>query len=273
MAIMIDTIARQFAVQIPTTAPMVIKVGGSIFDRVHETIDVIADAWQRGIPVVVVHGGGPLINEWLRKLNVTPQFINGRRVTDAATLEIVRAVLIGNINSEIVRQLVTHDCTAVGISGMDMQLIRTRRAESAMGLVGYVEEIQIKPLTRLMSAGFLPVISPLCLGPDGECLNVNADDVATAIACALHASRLIFMSDVPGVKGSDGSIIPLLTPDKVQLLIADGIITGGMVPKVQSCIQAIDDITSIHIIDGSQPTLLARAMYITGEEAGTRFVR
>ena len=233
--------------------PVVIKIGGSTLDDARPALTEIANLWRAGWQPVVVHGGGPAINTMLEKLGVKPHFIDGRRVTDSATLEVVRAVLVGQINSEIVRILEAQHCAAVGLSGLDGQMVRARRAAPELGLVGLINAVFPALPRTLTRTGFVPVIAPLGLGPEDECLNINADDVATALAAALHASSLIFLSNVSGVKDDHGQLIPRLTRSRAAALIADGIIAGGMVPKIQGCLAALDRVPSIHIVDGAIP--------------------
>ena len=240
--------------------PIVIKIGGSVLDDATETLDAITTLWQTGRKPVLVHGGGPMINQWLDRLGIVPQFIDGRRVTDAVTLEVVRTVLIGQVNTELVRVLSKSGVRAIGLNGMGSGLIRAHRAAPALGLVGLVDSVDISPVQILCDAGFLPVIAPLCLGPDGECLNVNADDVATAVAIALDAEDLIFLSNVPGVRDTAGEIVHTLTRTHALDMIAQGIISGGMVPKIESCLNALEQVHTIHILDGADPRALTSVL-------------
>jgi acetylglutamate kinase len=261
--------ARENSVQV---SPVVIKVGGSVLDQKDELVTAITALWRSGRQPVLVHGGGPVINGWLQRLGIEPHFIDGRRVTDDATLEIVRTVMIGQINSELVRSFAAQGVPAVGLNGLDAGMIRARRAPKQLGMVGYVEEVDAYLLRSLCLGGFLPVIAPLSTGPGGECLNVNADDAATAIACSLAAEALVFLSNVPGVRGVQGDIIPSLTPREIDNLIATGVITGGMIPKVESCVHALDYVQAVHIVDGSQSHNLMDTL--AGDQAsGTRITR
>lgn len=255
-----------------TFGPVVIKLGGSVLDEALGMLDDVAALWRAGYPVTLVHGGGPAINRWLAQMGVTPRFINGRRVTDAATLTVVRAVMAGEINTEIVRQLGLRGVRAVGLSGLDAAMIQARRAEPDLGLVGLHPHADPLALRAILAAGALPVVTPLGLGPAGECLNINADDVATAIAIALHAAELIFLSDVPGVCDTTGTVIPTLTPASVRELLATGIITSGMIPKIEGCLAALAAVRRVHIIAGNAPgTLLATLT--NGHHPGTLLVQ
>jgi acetylglutamate kinase len=249
----------------------VVKIGGSMMARLDDALADVAAAHRAGHAIVLVHGGGPAINAWLARLGVTPIFLGGRRVTDAATLDVARAILIGQINSEIVRSLVAEGVPATGLSGMDGGMIRARRAAPELGLVGLPDRVHLSLLIALLQAGFMPVIAPLCLGPDDECLNVNADDVATAIAATLGAGDLVFASDVPGVQDATGAIVPHLTEGQARDLLAEGIITGGMAPKVENCLMVLRHVPHVHILDGTIPGGIVQAL--AGRSPGTRFVR
>ncbi len=253
----------------------VIKIGGSVLDDSIAILEEISELWKSGRRIALVHGGGPVIDVWMRRMGVTPVFINGRRVTDAATLEIVRSVLIGKINSEIVRALQTFGVRAVGLCGMDGGMIRAKRANPELGLVGLAELADGDLLETLLSAGFLPVIAPLCLGPDDECLNVNADDAANCIARALRAENLVFLSNVSGVYSAGKSLIPILTEEHARELLAQGVISGGMAPKIEACLAALDDVAAVHIIEGSHPGIVLRAFadHDGDEPVGTRIIR
>lgn len=249
-----DTVGRTFLSAVPALPDVaqpicVVKIGGSTLDDAAGVLDGLADLWRAGGPLVVVHGGGPIIDAWLRRLGIAPRFVAGRRVTDVATLEVVRAVMGGAINSELVAALVARGVPALGLTGLAAGLLHADRAAPEHGLVGIAPFAEDLPLRALLAGGFVPVIAPLALGPDGECLNVNADDAATAIARALGADHLLFVSDVPGVLDATGNIIPRLTASQAADLLADGTVTGGMIPKMQACLAALDDIRAIHIVD------------------------
>ncbi len=253
----------------------VIKIGGSVLDDSDTILEEISVLWKAGRRIAIVHGGGPVIDEWMRRMGVNPVFINGRRVTDAATLEIVRSVLIGKINSEIVRTLQILGVRAVGLCGMDGGMVRAKRANPELGLVGLAELANTDLIETLHTAGFMPVIAPLCLGPDNECLNVNADDVANSIARALRAENLVFLSNVSGVYSAGHTLIPALTAEHARKLIAQGVISGGMAPKIEACLAALDDVASVYIVEGSLPGVVLRAFsdHSGGAPVGTRIMR
>jgi acetylglutamate kinase len=249
----------------------VVKIGGSTLADAAGVLDGLADLWRAGGPLVVVHGGGPIIDAWLRRLGIAPRFVAGRRVTDAATLEVVRAVMGGVINSDLVAALVARGVPALGLNGLAAGLLHAQRAAPEHGLVGIAPYADDASLRALLAGGFVPVIAPLALGPEDECLNVNADDAATAIARALGADHLLFVSDVPGVLDAAGQIIPRLTAAQARDLLANGTITGGMIPKLQACLAALDAIRTIHIVDADAAGDL-RAITAGEGAIGTRIV-
>ena len=222
---------------------------------------------QIGIHPVVVHGGGPQIGEMLKRLKVESVFVDGLRVTDAATVEIVEMVLSGSINKQIVNEINAAGGTAIGLSGKDgglIQAIKLRRRrrdpesniESILdlGFVGEPSLVNPKILTPLEQAGMIPVIAPIGVGPNGETYNINADTVAGAVAAALDASRLLLLTDVAGVLDKAGELIPDLTPERVRALMSDGTISGGMIPKLETCIDAVESgVEAAVVLDGRVP--------------------
>ncbi len=215
-----------------------------------------------GINPVIVHGGGPQIGKMLKKLKIDSEFKEGLRVTDEATMDVVEMVLVGKVNKEIVNQINLRGGMAVGLSGKDGWLIRARKLEMViskdhappeiidLGRVGEVVEIQSELISTLEEKGFIPVIAPVGVDRDGTTYNINADDVAAAIACALKAKRLILLTDVAGIM-SKGELISSITRRDALEAISRGIITGGMIPKVKCCIEAIEEgVEKTHIIDG-----------------------
>ena len=222
---------------------------------------------QIGIHPVVVHGGGPQIGQMLERLKIKSAFVDGLRVTDAETVEIVEMVLSGSINKQIVSAINAAGGTAIGISGKDGNLIqasklrRTRRDENSniekildLGFVGEPERIDPQILTSLEQSGMIPVIAPIGIGADGETYNINADTVAGAIAAAVGASRLLLLTDVIGVLGTDGELLTDLTVERVRDLRADGTISGGMIPKLETCVEAVSKgVDAAVILNGRVP--------------------
>jgi len=266
----------------------VIKYGGSA-----QTEDSLKDAFAQdivllnfiGIHPVIVHGGGPMISATMKKMGKTPDFVQGQRVTDKETMDIVEMVLGGLINKEIVSLINSHGGRAVGLSGKDGGLIRARKkllkkktpeGEEELidiGLVGEVESIEPEILASLKDDGFIPVISPIGAGRGGESFNINADFVASSIASALRAEKLILITDVPGIKDKNGNIISTLKNSMIKRLITNGVISGGMLPKVQACSDALRaGVGKTHIIDGRVPHCLLLEIF-TKEGIGTEVVR
>jgi acetylglutamate kinase len=237
---------------------------------------------QVGIHPVVVHGGGPQIGRMLERLKIKSEFVDGLRVTDAETVEIVEMVLSGTINKEIVAAISAAGGTAVGLSGKDGHLIQARKLTRSrrdpdsniekvldLGYVGEPTEVNASMLTRLEQGGMIPVIAPIGAGPDGETFNINADTVAGAVAAAIKATRLLLLTDVTGVLDKERTLIPELTVRRARELIADGTISGGMIPKLETCIEAIEGgLEAAVILDGRVPHALLLEIF-TNHGVGT----
>lgn len=252
----------------------VIKIGGSTLEKAQGIFRDIVALHDAGRFPVVVHGGGPAINEWLRRTGVEPHFIDGRRVTDRAALAVVRAVMVGQLNGDIVRHLNAAGGRAVGLSGLDADMILANRAAPELGFVGHVTAVDTALIRLVGAAGYIPVITPLGLDADGECLNINADDAALAVAVALRAGDLVFLSDVAGVHDRQGERIATLTPALARDLIANGTITGGMIPKIEACTAALAQVGRVAIVDGAVPDCLMQALGASAALAvGTHIVR
>jgi acetylglutamate kinase len=216
-----------------------------------------------GINPVIVHGGGPQINETLKRYGIVSEFVKGMRVTDAATMSVVEMVLTGQVNKEVVGYINQHGGKAVGLSGKDGSLLLCRKMLQEMkredgslekidiGFVGEVIKVDTAILNTLEQGGFIPVIAPVGVGSAGESYNINADLVAGRVAAALGAEKLILLTDVAGVKDLDGSLLSSINLFDVPSLIGNGAITGGMIPKVNCCVDALQDgVKKAHIIDG-----------------------
>ena len=251
---------------------LVIKLGGSTLEHQREVLQDIV--WLRawGANPVLVHGGGPYINEWLTKLNIPTQFEQGLRVTDAQTLEVVRMVLLGQVNQRLVSMAAQMGGKAIGLSGTDGSMVRARFADERLGFVGEIETVDPTPVQVLVDQGYIPVVAPLGEGPNGTCLNINADLVAAHLAGALNAEKLIFLSNVIGICRQDGSLISELTEQEAKQLIEQGVINGGMIPKVSACLDALQAVPRVHIVDGREPHVLLRELF-TDQGAGTMIVR
>lgn len=251
---------------------LVIKLGGSTLDNQRDALEDIV--WLRGLGAwpILVHGGGPEINAMLERLEIPRRFERGLRVTDAATLDVVRMVLVGKVNSELVRVIMHLGGRAIGLSGVDGALMRGRPISADLGFVGAVEAVDPGPIEALAGAGYIPIIAPLALGPDGEVLNINADDAAADLARGLSAAKLLYLSDVPGILDRAGQLLSVLSEEQVRTLIADGTIAGGMIPKAEAALRALATTRRVHIVDGREPHVLIRELF-TREGAGTMIER
>ncbi len=232
-------------------AIIVIKLGGHamVSDEALETFarDVVLMR-QVGINPVIVHGGGPMINSMLDKLNIESEFIDGKRVTDSETISVVEMVLSGNVNKKIVQAINKQDGRAVGLSGKDAKLINCVQDKPELGLVGTPKDVNPEVIFNLFENDMIPVVAPLGSSIDGETLNINGDTVSGAIAAALKADRLLLLTDVSGVQDKDGSIITELNSNQIKNLINDGIISGGMI------LMALEGgVRGVVILDGRVP--------------------
>jgi acetylglutamate kinase len=233
---------------------------------------------QLAINPVVVHGGGPQIGAMLEKLGIKSQFSGGLRITDASTVEVVEMVLAGSINKQIVGFISEAGGRAIGLTGKDGNLLRARKltrtlpdsVESVdLGFVGEPERVDITVLADILGREIIPVLAPIAGGADGVTYNINADTFAGAIAGALKAKRLIFLTDVPGVLDKSKTLIPQLSADEARRLIADGTIAGGMIPKVETCIDALElGVEGVVILDGKVPHAVLLEL-LTDHGAGT----
>ena len=253
-------------------AVVVIKLGGHAMSS-HEAMDVFARdvvlMRQVGVNPVVVHGGGPMINEMLARLNIETSFVGGKRVTDEATVEVVEMVLGGRINARIVQALERQGGRAVGLSGKDARLMTCDPADPELGFVGEPAEIDVTILRTLFGAGMIPVIAPLGAGRNGETFNVNGDTAAGAIAGGLKADRLLLLTDVAGVKDRDGNVLTELDSATVRRLTEDGTIAGGMIPKTETAIAALDQgVRGVVILDGRAPNAVLLELF-TDHGAGS----
>jgi acetylglutamate kinase len=225
-----------------------------------------------GIRPVVVHGGGPQISGMLSRLGIETGFVNGLRVTDEATLDVVRMVLNGHVNPRVVGAINAHGNIAVGLSGEDGRMLMAEQRDPALGFVGDVTRVRPGLLESILSDGFVPVVSTVGVDAGGQALNINADTAAGAIAEAVGAEKVIYLTDVAGIRrdvADESSLIQRLTVDEVGALVADGTIAGGMIPKVESCVQAVrGGVRSAHILDGRVPHALLLELF-TDQGVGT----
>ena len=264
---------RRFAGQV-----VVVKYGGNALagategDALALFAQDIVLMHQVGMRPVVVHGGGPQINELMRRLGKQAEFRNGLRVTDADTVDIVRMVLIGQVNPQLVAAINVHGPLAVGVSGEDAGLIRAVCRDPDLGFVGDVESINPTILRGLLDEEFIPVVATIGTDAHGQAFNINADTVAGAIAEALGAEKLVYLTDIEGLRrvvDDPATLIRQTTPGELDALMIDGPIAGGMIPKVESCVQAVrNGVRRSHILDGRIPHVLLLEVF-TDEAIGT----
>ncbi|MDW3224696.1 MAG: acetylglutamate kinase [Paracoccaceae bacterium] len=238
-------------------ATVVIKLGGHAMGS-DEAMDEFARdvvlMRQVGVNPVIVHGGGPMINAMLDKLQITSEFVNGKRVTDAATMEVVEMVLSGLVNKRIVQAINVQGGRAVGLSGKDGGLITCSQTDPELGFVGTPDVVNPRLLRDLTDKEYIPVIAPLGMGHTGETFNINGDTAAGAVAAALKADRLLLLTDVAGVKNTAGEVVTELSAGQIRDMTADGTIAGGMIPKTETALDAIaGGVRAAVILDGRAP--------------------
>ena len=254
---------------------VVVKYGGnamvseSLRQQVMEDIVLL---WLIGVRVVLVHGGGPEITEMMGRLGKKTEFVDGLRVTDRETVDIVQMVLAGKVNKTLVNLLEKKGGRAIGLSGMDDRLIQAEMKDERLGYVGKITGIHIDPVTDLLEKGYIPVISTLGCDEDGNAYNINGDTAAAFIAGALKAERMILMTDIAGIlrkREDPGTLIPRVTMEEIEELKREGIISGGMIPKVDCCIEALRaGVENVVIMDGRIPHSILMEL-LTDEGAGT----
>jgi acetylglutamate kinase len=246
---------------------IVIKLGGHAMSSDAAMASFARDVVlmrQCNVNPVIVHGGGPMINEMLKKLDIKSEFVNGKRVTDAATVEVVEMVLSGKVNKAIVQAINNQGGRAVGISGKDASLLTCTQADPALGLVGEPKTVDATVVQSLIADGMIPVIAPLGAGENGETFNVNGDTAAGAIAAGLKADRLLLLTDVEGVKDAEGDVITSLTSEQVEELTAQGVIAGGMIPKTETALNAVrGGVNAVVIMNGQQENACLLELFTT----------
>ena len=241
-----------------TGAVVVVKFGGNAMGDDTAMAEFARDVVlmrQVGVKVVVVHGGGPMINDLLARLGIESRFVRGKRVTDRATVEVVEMVLSGLVNKRIVQAINDQGGRAVGLSGKDDDLMVCEADDPELGFVGKPVEMNVQVLRDLFNAGIIPVVAPVATGTqENETFNVNGDTAAGAIAGALQADRLLLLTDVAGVKDDSGAVVTQLHPDQVRDLTARGVIAGGMIPKTETALAALEQgVRAVVILDGRVP--------------------
>jgi acetylglutamate kinase len=256
----------------------VMKCGGSTLAALPDSFfSDLKRLQERGDCPVIVHGGGPAISATLDRLGIESEFVDGLRKTSEEVLDVVEMVLAGRINKEIVRRIQRAGARALGLSGTDGMLIRTKPAAQAdkIGFVGEVTHVDAQLIDGIVNLGYIPVIAPIGIGEEGQRYNINADTAAGAVASHLGASRLIVVTDVPGIlkkTGSETVVLPEVTVSEMEAMIASGDIYGGMIPKVRAAAQSIlGNVREVVIVNGTEPEVLSRVL--GGEAIGTRILR
>lgn len=254
---------------------VVVKYGGNAMISEELKMQVMEDIvllWLIGVKPVLVHGGGPEISDMLKKVGKESKFVDGLRVTDKETAEIVQMVLAGKINKQLVNLLGEFGGNAVGISGIDGHLIEAKVKDERLGFVGEITSVNVQPILDLIEKQYIPVVSTVGCDKDGNVYNINADTAASFIAGAMHAERLITMTDIPGILrdvNDPDSIIKRVNIEEARALFDEGVITGGMIPKVECCIEAIEKgVRRVTILDGRVPHAVLLEL-LTDEGAGT----
>ena len=254
---------------------IVIKYGGNAMinpQLKEQVMEDIALLWLIGVKVVLIHGGGPEISETMKKLGKKSEFVNGLRVTDKETVDIVQMVLAGKVNKSLVNLLQMKGGHAVGLSGIDGGILEATMKDEALGYVGEITKIRTQPITDLLEKNYIPVVSTIASDRQGNTYNINGDTAAASIAGALKAERLIMMTDIAGLlrdKDDPSTLIPAVTVSEAKQLFEEGIISGGMIPKVDCCIEAIEKgVRHVVIMDGRVPHSILMEL-LTDEGAGT----
>ena len=252
---------------------ILVKIGGVALGSNDTTVEDIVHLQRQEKQLVVVHGGGKLISEWLKLHGVATRFVGGQRVTDKDSLAVAVAVLAGLVNKEIVAAINQLGGRAIGISGVDGALTRCRLEDGKLGYVGRIVEVNTELLGMLLRAGYVPVIAPLGIytfdrpHDSPQVLNINGDIFASEIAAAIGAQQFVFLTDVPGICDCSGNLLPRLAVSKAEEMVASGVASGGMIPKIRGCIRVADIAVATCIIDGRQPHALRQ--HIEGHGGGT----
>tara|TARA_A100000164_G_scaffold359302_1_gene371843 strand:+ start:1529 stop:2311 length:783 start_codon:yes stop_codon:yes gene_type:complete len=252
----------------------VIKIGGSTINDWHKSVDQIREIINMDNSLVIVHGGGKTVSDWGSKLGIRPEFVKGLRKTDSKTLEVAIAILSGLVNSKLVSFLNNNKINSVGISGLSGNLIKAEINNPDLGLVGEIKSLNINLIRNLLKDKYIPVISPIGMNQNSKnnndsILNINADFVASEIARNLKANKLIYQTDVDGIRDEKGRIISKMTLAQAKELINSGIVVGGMLPKLESCINSMQGVDRSHIINGSDNSLIE---VFKGNRIGTEII-
>lgn len=255
---------------------LVIKCGGSTLDRLpfsfyEDLVELASQGWEP----VIVHGGGPAISRTLEKMGIAPQFVDGLRVTDAPTLEVVKMVLLGQTNKQVVGNIQLAKGKSVGVSGIDGATIQVSPGPAHLGFVGNIDKVEPALLETLLKGGYTPVVAPLGVDAKGQVYNINADTVAGAVAASLGVKQLVMVTDVAGVMmevDGEKKVFPQLTEEDIESLIIEGVIYGGMIPKVRAALDALgNEVEEVLIINGYEPGILKQVA--NGDAVGTKIVK
>ena len=256
--------------------PIVVKVGGSTLGSHDTTLQDLAALQRQGVPVVVVHGGGSVISQWMEKQGARPRFVRGLRVTDLQSLEIVTAVLTGLVNKQLVASLTGLGARVLGLSGVDGGLLEARVADEDLGYVGEVTRVDTGPLDNALEGGYIPLVAPVGLhrvdgsAYSGALLNINGDTVAGELARAVGSGRLVFLTDVEGVMDGSGRVMRRLNARSARAMLASGVVRGGMIPKLTACLRALERVPTAQVVDGRKPGALMKSL--EGSSTGTTVV-
>ncbi len=256
--------------------PIVVKIGGSTLGSHDTSLKDLVTLQKEGVEVVVVHGGGNVISQWMQRQGIRPHFVDGLRITDAPSLEIVVAVLTGLINKELVSSLHRLGGRAIGISGIDGGLLEARIVNPELGYVGEIAKVNGEPLRALLDGGYIPMVAPLAMHchddseNSGSPLNINGDTVAGELAYALGAERLIFLTDVEGIMDGSSRVIRRLDRRRAKILFQSGVVKDGMIPKLSACLRALERSPVANVIDGRRPGALLDCL--RGKSTGTTLV-
>ncbi|MHB8614007.1 MAG: acetylglutamate kinase [Candidatus Dormibacteraceae bacterium] len=241
---------------------VVIKVGGNAIESARDEtlLDVVLLRYV-GMQPILVHGGGPEISAMSERLGLKPTFKKGLRVTDDQTMEVVKMVLTGKVSPDLVAAIHRLGGQAVGMSGEDGPTIIAEPLDESMGFVGRVTQVNQEPIAALLGRGYIPVIASIGMGYDGHAYNINADTVAAEIAVAMNAAKVILLTDVAGVLGVDGQVVAVMSREDARHRIDEGEVTGGMIPKLEACLRALDVVPLAHIVDGRTPHALLLELF------------
>ena len=253
---------------------VVIKLGGSTLSEMDNNLKEIADLHISGIPVVIVHGGGALISEWMNKLEIKTDFIDGLRVTDENSIQIVTSILGGLVNKTLVASIINKNCKAIGLSGIDDNIFTAKFLDQTHGYVGNIINTNSEFIELLLNKEYLPVIAPIAINNeliDPPLLNINGDIAASALAVSLQADKLIFLTDVDGVLDENSKLISTLNTAQSKSLISNGTAKSGMIPKINSCIDAVESNVESFIINGTKYGNLT-SIIENSKSVGTKFL-